>query len=93
MARREIRGAPMPAPRPRAILPVEVRDVGESVVVGESGSDSDSESESESEIGELELEGDDLVEEDVMLKFADVQLCESASMARKKIEESLRSSE
>lgn len=92
MARREIRGAPMPAPRPRAILPVEVRDVGESVVVGESGSDSDSESESESEIGELELEGDDLVE-DVMLKFADVQLCESASMARKKIEESLRSSE
>lgn len=91
MARREIRGAPMPAPRPRAILPVEVRDVGESVVVGESGSDSDSDS--ESEIGELELEGDDLEEEDVMLKFADVQLCESASMARKKIEESLRSSE
>jgi hypothetical protein len=25
MARREIRGAPIPAPRPRAILPVEVR--------------------------------------------------------------------
>lgn len=88
MARREISGAPMPAPRPRAILPVEVRDVGESVVVGESGSDSDSES--ESAIGELE--GDDLVE-DVMLKFADVELCEPASMERKKIEESLRSSE
>lgn len=89
MARREISGAPMPAPRPRAILPVEVRDVGESVVVGESGSDSDSES--ESAIGELE--GDDLVEEVVMLKFADVELCEPASMERKKIEESLRSSE
>lgn len=88
MARREISGAPMPAPRPRAILPVEVRDVGESVVVGESGSDSDSES--ESAIGELE--GYDLVE-DVMLKFADVELCEPASMERKKIEESLRSSE
>ncbi len=90
MARREISGAPMPAPRPRAILPVEVRDVGESVVVGESGSDSDSDSESESAIGELE--GYDLVE-DVMLKFADVELCEPASMERKKIEESLRSSE
>lgn len=89
MARREISGAPMPAPRPRAILPVEVRDVGESVVTAESGSDS----ESESEIGVVELEGDDLVEEDVMLKFADVQLCEPASIARKKIEESLRSSE
>ena len=85
IARRDINGAPMPTPNPRAILPVDVRDVDDDV---EAGSEELLFSLSRellvgvsAEEGMVEFldEEEDEDEEEVMLKLADVYSFESSS--------------